>query len=185
MAIDWRDFFELSKDDTFDIIEDEGIVGGSENLKLGEGKVLEILGNNLVLELNIPSQTINFTGFLADLLGLELVDVPEIASQVSMTVSNLDDGNKLEVSGTYIDSSGATQSFNYTDTNLEASLRSNGNRIRLKASDSFLQTISSDSNIKNLGRLEFEKTGDPNTTEIDVGSFTLLGLKIDLFLKRN
>lgn len=185
MTINWEDFFQLSNDDTFDILEQDGIIAGSTNTKLGDGKVLERSGNQLVLELSIPSQTIELTGFLVNLFGLGLVDVPLITANLSLTILDLDDGNRLEVSGTFVDSNNVTQSFDFTDTNLEASLRNGGDRIRLKASDSFLQTISNDSNIKSLGRLEFEKTGDPRTTEIDVGSFTILGLKIDLFLKRN
>ncbi len=182
MAIDWADFFEFSTGNTFDIIEEDGLLNGGADTKLGDGKVIEINGNKLVLEFNIPSQTIDLSGLLD--IFVDSVDVPEITSQVSITILNLGDGNQLEVSGTYIDSDNVTQSFNYTDSDLEARLRNGGDRIRLNASDSFLDTISSDSNIDRLGRLEFEKTGDSNTTEIDIGRLPL-GTKIDIFLERN
>ena len=182
MAIDWADFFQFSQNDTFDIIEEDGLIQGSTDLKLGDGKVLDISGNKLVLEFNILSQTIDLTGWL-DIFA-DSVDVPQITGKVSITISNLGDGNQLEATGTYIDSSGATKSFSYTDTDLEARLRSSGNRIRLNASDSFLSTISSNSNIDRLGRLEFEKTGAPNTTEMDIGKLPFGG-KIDIFLERN
>ncbi len=182
MAIDWAGFFQFSQNDTFDIIEEDGLIQGSTDLKLGDGKVLDISGNKLVLEFNILSQTIDLTGWL-DIFA-DSVDVPKITGTVSITLFNEGEGNRLEVSGTYIDSSGATQSFSYTDTDLTARLRSRGERIRLDASDRFLSTISSNSNIDRLGRLEFEKTGSPNTTEMDVGKLPLGG-KIDIFLERN
>ena len=182
MAINWSDFFQFNQNDTFDIIEEDGLIQGGTNLKLGDGKVSEISGNKLVLELNIISQTLDLTGVL-DLFA-DSVDVPQITGTVSIEISNLGDGNRLEATGTYIDPTGATKSFSYTDTDLEARLRSGGDRIRLNASDSFLSTISDNSNINRLGRLEFEKTGDSNTTEIDIGRLPF-GLKVDVFLQRN
>ena len=182
MAIDWADFFQLSKDDTFNIIEEDGLINGGADTKLGAGKVVDINGNALILEINIPSQTINLSGFLQ--IFLDSVDIPEITAQLSITISQLDDGNLLEATGTYTDDSGVSQDFSYTDTDLEARLRNSGNRIRLNASDSFLDTISSNSNINRLGRIEFEKTGDLDTTEIDVGRLPLGG-KIDFFLERS
>ena len=181
MAIDWADFFQFSRNDTFDIIEEDGLIQGDTDLKLGEGRVLDISGRTLILELNILSQTINLTGWLG--IFASSVDVPEINGQVSITISSLGVGNELDVSGTFIDSSGASNSFSFTDTDLEARLRSGGDRIRLNASDSFLNAISSNSSIRRLGRLEFEKTGDPDTTEMDIGRLPLGGT-IDIFLER-
>ncbi|MEM9271556.1 MAG: hypothetical protein AAGA80_01150 [Cyanobacteria bacterium P01_F01_bin.143] len=184
MALDWTNFISFNTNDVFNIVEDDNILGSLT----ANGKVVEINGNKLVLELNIPSQTIPISGILAAIAGIDSVDAPEITGTLSITVFNegTNDregvGNRLEVSGTYVDSNG-TQSFSYTDTDLRARLRRRGERIRLEASNSFLSQISNDSNISRLARLEFEKTGDPNVNEMDVGNLPL-GDKIELFLER-
>ncbi|MDJ0900705.1 MAG: hypothetical protein QNJ55_18025 [Xenococcus sp. MO_188.B8] len=179
MALDWTDFFQFSANDEFDIKEDDNML---ENLT-GNGKVLSISTDKLVLQFDIPSQTIGLTGFLPNIAGISSVDVPKIAATVSITLFNEGVGNRLEVSGSYIDSSGTTQSFSYTDTALTARLRRRGERLRLDASNSFLGTISNTTDLSPLGRLEFEKTSNPDVNEMDVGKLPF-GEKIEIFFER-
>ena len=182
MALDWKDFFQFSKDDTFDVIEEDGLLQGRRtNLKLGEGKVLDITEDKLALEFDIISQTINLSGFLSP---FGSVDVPRVTCMLLITLVDEGTGNRLEVTGTYVDPSGEDKSFSYTDTDLEAKLRNSGNRLRLNASDEFLDGISGDSTVRRLGRLQFEKTGSANSTQMDIGRVPV-GDTIDILLELN
>jgi hypothetical protein len=179
MALDWTQFFQFSTNDQFKIREEDNWLDDFT----GTGKVLDRNGNKLVLELNIPPQTISLSGFLPSIAGVDSLSVPKIKATVSITLFNEGQGNRLEVQGTFINSNNQTESFNYTDINLKAELRHQGRRIRLDASNTFLSQISDNSNIAMLARLEFEKTTDLNENEMDVGKFPL-GEKIELFLVR-
>ena len=179
MALNWLNHFSFSENEEFDIKEDDNML---ENLT-GNGKVLSISTDKLVLQIDIPSQTIGLTGFLPSIAGISSVDVPKISATVSITLFNEGVGNRLEVSGTYVDPSDTAQNFSYTDTNLTARLRRRGERLRLDASNGFLGTISSTTDLSPLGRLEFEKTSNPDVNEMDVGKLPF-GEKIEIFFER-
>lgn len=179
MTLKWTDFFAFSKDDKFDIKEFDNWLDSL----VADGKVVDIDGNKLILEINIPNQTLGLSGFLPDIAGLSSLPVPEIKGEITITLLQEGVGNQLIAKGTYVDSTGSNQDFNYVDNDLKVSLRRGGGRLRLDASNSFLSQISNDNNISSLARLEFQKTSNVNETEMDIGKFPF-GEKIEILLIR-
>ena len=179
MTLKWTNFFAFSQEDKFDIKEFDNWL---DNL-IADGKVVNIDNNKLILEINIPKQTIGLSGFLPGIVGINSLSVPEINAETTITLLQEGIENKLIAKGTYVDSTGTTQNFNYEDKDVKVSLKRNGERLRLDASNSFLSQITPDNSISNLARLEFQKTSKINETEMDIGKFPL-GEKIEMLFIR-
>ena len=179
MTLKWTDFFAFSKEDKFDIKEFDHWLDSL----VGDGKVVNIDDNKLILEINIPKQTIGLSGFLPGIVGISSLSVPKINAETTITLLQEGIGNKLIAKGTYVDSTGTTQNFNYEDKDVKVSLKRNGGRLRLDASNNFLSQITPDNSISSLARLEFQKTSNVNETEMDIGKFPF-GEKIEILLIR-